>query len=695
MTAHKISPHLKDLQPPAGMGNVQAWLCWRSELKEGASKPSKIPYYANKSRRNGKQGTPEDRDQLVTFDAAKAAAMRHGFTGVGFAVLPGSNVVALDFDDVVQDEDTLRSLTRALEDTYAEFSPSGNGVRAFVMQATTAAPLSDEAKKHDFVNLKSHAKNGNAFTFEVFATSGFVTFTGNVLDPTAGAQPVAYASDKIRKLYESRLAKRGPVFGKGGGAGAFDASAQTVAPIGYSIEELHNIVKGLNPSASYDDWIEVGMCLHHETGGSQDGFEVWHEWSSTGDSYVSEGDCEYHWLSFNKTDGAKTMRTLLKRANAAGAKVGSPVATADDFDDMTGESGEDPSKNDEGSPPDRFALVQCADYIKRPSIGWLVKGLIQAGDPCNLFGPSGSGKSFVALDIGMAIAQGVPWRGLKTTQGTVVYICAEGAGGFRTRLDAYCNYHQVNASKLAFHVIPAAPSLLKPKDVKEVIAVIAAANLGPVATIVVDTLAQTTSGADENSGEDMGPALTAVQTIGAAFSTTVVLVHHTGKDVNRGARGWSGIKGAMGTQLEVIQTDNGGRALHVEKLKDGEGGATFPFKLHSVKLGKDADGDEISSCVVLPAGETTAGRPSSVDGRTSKVGDLGHLILDTATALEMGAAPVSLPELIAGVVGRMDPEPDAPPWRARARVKEAIAALVKRKLLGHIDGVYFTPGENT
>ena len=71
----RISPHLKDLQPPAGMGNVQAWLCWRSELKPEATKPSKVPYYANKQRRKGKQGTPEDRDQLVTFDAAKAAAM--------------------------------------------------------------------------------------------------------------------------------------------------------------------------------------------------------------------------------------------------------------------------------------------------------------------------------------------------------------------------------------------------------------------------------------------------------------------------------------------------------------------------------------------------------------------------------------------------------------------------------------------
>lgn len=686
MTAHKISPHLKDLQPPAGMGNVQAWLCWRSELKPDATKPSKVPYYANKQRRKGKQGTPEDRDQLVTFDAAKAAAMRHGFTGVGFAVLPGSTVAALDFDDVVQDEELLKPIRRALEDTYAEFSPSGNGIRAFVLQ-----PLST-VSDHAFKNLKSHAKNGNPFTFEVFATSGFVTYTGNALDPTAGPNPLAEASEKIRNLYESRLAKRGPVFGNGVGAGALGVHSSSQQPIGYAIEELHNLLKTFNPSASYDDWIEVGMCLHHETGGSQEGFNVWHEWSTTGDSYVSEGDCEYHWLSFNKTEGAKTMRTLLKRAGALGAKVSSPVATADDFDVMDPEEDSSEVAKDEGEAQDRFALVQFDAYLKRPAIGWLVKGLIQAGDPCNLFGPSGSGKSFIALDISMAIAQGKPWRGMKTTQGTVVYICAEGAGGFRKRLDAYREYHQVDPAKMPFYVIPAAPSLLKPKDVKDVIAAITAANVGAVAAIVVDTLAQTTSGANENSGEDMGPALTAVQKIGAAFDTTVMLVHHTGKDVDRGARGWSGIKGAMGTQLEVILQDDGSRVLHVEKLKDDDDGQNYPFKLLTVSLEADKDGEPVTSCVIAEDGAVAPGRPQSAGKRkyNARIGEAEQLVLDALERLELGKEVVALPVLIAAAT-ELDPNiDDEPLHRLRSRAKRAIATLVKKGRVGTIDGVYFS-----
>lgn len=65
-----INPSLKKLQPPPGMGGVQAWLCWRLEKKAGTDKPAKVPYYVSGKRRRGQQGTAEDRDQLVTFEAA-------------------------------------------------------------------------------------------------------------------------------------------------------------------------------------------------------------------------------------------------------------------------------------------------------------------------------------------------------------------------------------------------------------------------------------------------------------------------------------------------------------------------------------------------------------------------------------------------------------------------------------------------
>ena len=42
-------------------------------------------------------------------------------------------------------------------------------------------------------------------------------------------------------------------------------------------------------------------------------------------------------------------------------------------------------------------------------------------------------------------------------------------------------------------------------------------------------------------------------------------------------------------------------------MKDGQPGAPFACRLESVELGKDDDGDTISSCVVVPADLASAG----------------------------------------------------------------------------------------
>ena len=104
---------------------------------------------------------------------------------------------------------------------------------------------------------------------------------------------------------------------------------------------------------------------------------------------------------------------------------------------------------------------------------------------------------------------------------------------------------------------------------------------------IVDTLAQVTPGANENSGEDMGHALANVRALRLASGAMVVLVHHAGKDASKGSRGWSGLKAAADFQLEVLRHENGVREIHIEKLKDGEDGKRFGFELKTVEMGFD------------------------------------------------------------------------------------------------------------
>jgi RecA-family ATPase len=92
--------------------------------------------------------------------------------------------------------------------------------------------------------------------------------------------------------------------------------------------------------------------------------------------------------------------------------------------------------------------------------------------------------------------------------------------------------------------------------------------------VVIDTLAQTTPGADENSAEGMGKALGSCRRIHEATDALVVLIHHSGKDKTRGMRGWSGLPGACDTIFEVTR-DGDERTARLEKVKDGEDGAEF------------------------------------------------------------------------------------------------------------------------
>ena len=127
-----INPEVRRLEAPTELRGLQGWLIWRLE-DVGTGKPLKVPYWAHGGKRHGKQGGLEDRERLVTFAAAQQAAAKRGFTGVGLALLPEFGITALDFDYCFLPNGRLPTeITDIVSRTYAEFSPSGKGVRAFV-----------------------------------------------------------------------------------------------------------------------------------------------------------------------------------------------------------------------------------------------------------------------------------------------------------------------------------------------------------------------------------------------------------------------------------------------------------------------------------------------------------------------------------------------------------------------------------
>jgi hypothetical protein len=115
--------------------------------------------------------------------------------------------------------------------------------------------------------------------------------------------------------------------------------------------------------------------------------------------------------------------------------------------------------------------------------------------------------------------------------------------------------------------------------------------------VVVDTFAQVMAGSNENAGEDVGKALAHCRQIHKHTGATVVLIHHAGKDASKGARGWSGLRAAADAEIEVSRCDDD-RVATITKMKDGQDGLEFGFKLHTVIIGLDEDDEDITSCVI-------------------------------------------------------------------------------------------------
>ncbi len=240
----------------------------------------------------------------------------------------------------------------------------------------------------------------------------------------------------------------------------------------------------------------------------------------------------------------------------------------------------------------KYVLAPWGEVLTAAPPSYHIQGVLPEAALVVIYGAPGSGKTFLALDLALSVARGEAWCGRKTKQGTVVYIAAEDAHGVRMRARAYAQTHGVES--LPFFLLDAAPNFRSRDDVTQVAKSVAA--LGPVRLVIVDTWARVLAG-DENSAQDVGEAVDLSARLHRATGATIVVIHHTGKDSTRGARGSTALLGACDCEIEVSRCGDD-REAQVTKLKNGSDGERFGFRLSAVPIGTDDDGDIISSCVV-------------------------------------------------------------------------------------------------
>jgi AAA domain-containing protein len=323
-----------------------------------------------------------------------------------------------------------------------------------------------------------------------------------------------------------------------------------------------------------------------------------------------------------------------------------------------------------GNTVERFLVRTADEFSSGPPVDWIVRGVLPRAELAVVYGESGSGKSFLALDLCGAITRGIEWRDKRVTRGRVVYVCAEGAGGFKARLRAYARGHEVELHELPA-VIADAPNMLEPKDAALITRSIE--NWGKVDVVIIDTLSATTPGGNENSGEDMGRVLSHCKLLHRKTGALVVLIHHSGKDATKGARGWSGLRAAADAEIEV--TRNGDfRAATVTKMKDGSDGASWSFKLKTLVLGLDQYGEEESSCIVEHVEQSEA--PASTKQRPS---GKNQIPLYEVLKVMAPSGTVNYDDLVDGYVKKM-PKSGEGRDRRRRDAQRALEELIAKKL---------------
>lgn len=340
--------------------------------------------------------------------------------------------------------------------------------------------------------------------------------------------------------------------------------------------------------------------------------------------------------------------------------------------------------------PQRFKLLAPSELAALPPIRWRVRGVLPEEGIAALYGPSGSGKSFLALDMLAAATAGRPWFGCRVKPAPVLYVGLEGEAGIAQRIQAYQTKY--GPLPVGFRFLLQALDIRKTTDRADLVAAARAAGcMGGV--LAIDTLNRAAPGADENDSAAMGEIIAATKALQVELGGLVLLVHHTGKDASKGLRGHSSLHAALDAAIEVSR-DGDRREWRTAKSKDGNDEQGKPFRLEVVEIGHDHDGEELTSCVIAPEEQTAdavrRALPPKSGNQKTILDALKAILRDNGLRHPEGVPPelpIGRPVVrLEDAVAQTRTHLVCDPKRQTERAQSAIRGLVERGLLFHKEG---------
>lgn len=283
---------------------------------------------------------------------------------------------------------------------------------------------------------------------------------------------------------------------------------------------------------------------------------------------------------------------------------------------------EDVASDIAAGPRSSLNFTSANDLIGAPRPVEIVEGIAWAGCRTVLVSESGTGKTFVLLDLAASVSGGAAWHGRDVQRGSVAYLSFEGdALGVRLSALRQHKAHHLDNVYVCRPQEPLSPRVSREgeepsigeRTVLAALAVLAseldAGARPPIRLIVIDTVRASLAGS-EDSSEHVSAYLRAVGRIVATVPTAaIVLAHHAGwqdgkyqKKRERGSSAWRGNCDATLYLEADLGTDRTPLTLQTLKVRDGERPAPLHLIRRRVELPESAGADirrgPVTSCVI-------------------------------------------------------------------------------------------------
>jgi hypothetical protein len=427
-----------DTTVPEFLQQREQWVVWYAIKRADKERLEKYPLSLSHVRaivdaheqhgtplpRNIERGNANDAANMTSFEDACALAAYIDASsrttkdtttgaGVGFALRGDDQVVAFDFDNVLDAKGQVvdTRIVRLLRElaTYTERSPGGKGLHAIVA-VSPAMKRKIFDRVGTWTSFTDRANGGSQHT--VYVGGGFVTITGwahtmsQDINTRADAQLERWMGLRFPAADDTRTTRADDPDLEDGGVET----------------QVHAALDAIDADCDRDTWIKVGMVLHRLSQGDTRGLRLWEAWSSRAPHRVPRGgepSCARLYKSFKMHQRGINLGTLIALGNEWGRSDKQIahakerlVRTIADAKERLRELARERGVYEQSTGVDHEGLrIVGADTLIEEPTQWNLTHFIPFGHIAILSGPVGTGKSswLIKFAADVTHARSIPW----------------------------------------------------------------------------------------------------------------------------------------------------------------------------------------------------------------------------------------------------------------------------------------------